>query len=57
MSQDSSKVLDCKVCMVPHDEDIHNATLAVKHWFAWHVTKNFEDVEPEPEAEVADSAA
>lgn len=59
MTQNASKVPDCKVCLVPHDDDIHEATLAVKRWFAWQVTKHFNDYEPEPEAqaEMAGTAA
>ena len=43
MSQHSSKVPDCKVCLVPHDEEIHLATLSVRRWFCDQVTKNFAD--------------
>jgi len=57
MSHDSSKVPDCKICLVPHDEDIHSATLAVKRWFAWQVTKHFEDSVPEEQVVVAGTAA
>ena len=57
MSHDSSKVPDCKICLVPHDEDIHSATLAVKRWFAGQVTKHFEDSSPEQAVEVAGTAA
>ena len=57
MNQDSTKVPDCKICMVPHDEDIHSATLAVRRWFGGQVTKHFQDCEPDPEVEVAGTAA
>jgi len=59
MSQNASKVPDCKVCLVAHDEDIHNATLNVHRWFGAEVTKHFEDRQPELEEEVvfAGSAA
>lgn len=32
----------CKVCLVPHDEEIHAATLNVRQWFFDEVTKHFE---------------
>lgn len=36
----------CKVCLVPHDEEIHLATLSVRNWFRDQVTQGFyEDFE------------
>ena len=48
---------DCTVCLVPHDEEIHAATLNVRSWFHEQVTQGFYDepeevevvVEPGPE--------
>ena len=36
---------DCHVCMVPHDEEIHEATLNLREWFRYEVTKYFFDEE------------
>ena len=30
--RDSEKVV-CKICLVPHDEEIHAATLSIHLWF------------------------
>ncbi len=49
----------CKVCLVPHDDEIHAATLSVRNWFHEQVTQGFyEDFEeqsipPEAECQVA----
>ncbi len=51
------KAKDCKVCMMEHDEEIHDATLSVRHWFAWQVTKHFESFPPQGQNEVTDTAA
>jgi hypothetical protein len=40
---------DCTVCLVPHDEEIHAATLNVRSWFHEQVTQGFYDDEPEGE--------
>ena len=37
---------DCAVCLVPHDEEIHAATLNVRSWFHEQVTQGFYDEEP-----------
>ena len=34
---------ECKVCLAPHDDEIHDATLRVKKWFRYHVTRSFVD--------------
>jgi len=34
---------ECHVCMAPHDEEIHAATLSVHEWFRFEVTKYFCD--------------
>ena len=33
---------ECPVCLGPHDEEIHAATLNVRQWFRGEVTKSFE---------------
>jgi hypothetical protein len=33
--------IDCAVCLVPHDEEIHQATLNLREWFHYEVTKYF----------------
>jgi hypothetical protein len=38
-----SDAFDCKVCMVPHDDEIHAATLSLREWFHYEVTKYFFD--------------
>ena len=35
--------VDCHICMVPHDEEIHAATLSLRQWFRFEVTKYFYD--------------
>jgi len=37
MMRDSEKGI-CKVCLVPHDEEIHAATLSIHGWFREQVT-------------------
>ena len=32
----------CKVCLLPHDEEIHEATLAVRSWHRDQVTRHLE---------------
>ena len=36
---------DCPVCYVPHDEDIHQATLRLHRWFHYHVTHRLQQEE------------
>jgi hypothetical protein len=36
-----SIVLECSVCLGPHDEETHAATLSVRRWFRDEVTKSF----------------
>jgi hypothetical protein len=44
---DRKKIMkDCTVCLVPHDDEIHAATLNVRSWFHEQVTQGFYD-EPE----------
>ena len=33
---------DCRICLGPHDEEIHEATLSVRRWFRDEVTKGFD---------------
>ena len=42
---------DCHVCMVPHDDEIHAATLNLHDWFRSEVTKYFFDDIPVEEEE------
>jgi len=37
---------NCRVCMVPHDDEIHQATLNIRKWFHYEVTKYFFDEVP-----------
>jgi hypothetical protein len=48
---------DCDVCMVPHDDEIHAATLSLREWFRYEVTKYFfdDEVAIEEEVEVEES--
>jgi hypothetical protein len=32
---------ECRICLGPHDEEIHAATLSVRRWFREEVTKGF----------------
>jgi len=34
-------VRECSVCLGPHDEETHDATLSVRRWFRDEVTKSF----------------
>lgn len=33
----------CKVCLLPHDEVTHQATLDIRKWHRWQVVKGLED--------------
>ena len=37
------RTADCKVCMVPHDDELHEATLNVRRWFHDEVVRRLED--------------
>ena len=51
MQIDFSELRPCKVCLVPHDDEIHAATLSVREWFHDQVTQGlFDYVEEEYEA-------
>lgn len=58
MNENPIRVRDCKVCLMPHNDEIHAATLNVRQWFGDQVTKNFvpDFVEAEPETEVVTAA-
>jgi len=53
MRRDSTTAPYCKVCLLPHDEEIHAATLSVREWHRWEVVKGFEGVEEDVPAEEA----
>ena len=41
---------ECAVCYSTHDDEIHEATLRIHHWFFSQVTRNFaHDVYVAPE--------
>ncbi len=42
---------DCPICMVPHDDEIHTATLNLREWFRCEVTKYFFDDIPVEEGD------
>jgi len=35
----TTRVRDCKVCYVPHSDEIHDATLRVRNWLRNEVTR------------------
>jgi hypothetical protein len=41
-------IQDCKVCLAPHDEEIHAATDRVLGWFRAQVTEYLHDATDEP---------
>jgi len=46
-----SSACECNVCMVPHDDEIHEATLSLREWFRCEVTKYFFDDIPVEEGD------
>ena len=40
---ENSAECECAVCGAVHDEEIHQATLRIHHWFHHQVTHVFED--------------
>jgi len=44
---------DCKVCQLPHDQELHDAILRLREWHRWEVTKNFQPELIEEEVLVA----
>lgn len=44
---------DCKVCLVEHDEEIHEASVRLHEWLRYKVTRNLgrpEEAEARPNA-------
>jgi hypothetical protein len=39
---------DCKICLAPHDEEIHAATDRVLGWFRGQVTRHLDAAADEP---------
>jgi hypothetical protein len=54
MTKDPARVPVCRICLVEHDPEIHEATLGVRRWFAYEVTKYFAD-EPEEYEELEEA--
>jgi hypothetical protein len=50
----TARVSDCKVCYVAHSDDIHDATLRIRRWLRYEVTRKLtegyapEEVEEDP---------
>lgn len=36
-----ARAAECPVCLGPHDDEIHAATLSVRRWFRGEVTRGF----------------
>ena len=52
MKQELTTSQYCKVCLLPHDDEMHEATLNVRKWHHWQVVKGFvvdEEQTPGPE--------
>lgn len=47
MKHEPSGAPYCKVCLLPHDEETHRATLAIRKWHRWQVIKGLEGSEGE----------
>ncbi len=45
---------ECAVCLIEHDDELHEATLRVRRWFRYEVTLSFEEehleIQESPEA-------
>lgn len=48
MPSETNNPKPCKVCLVPHDAEIHAATLSVHLWFHDQVTQGFYEEVAEP---------
>ena len=35
------RTAECRICLGPHDDEIHDATLSVRRWFRDEVTRGF----------------
>jgi len=53
MNIDAKPVRDCKICCVPHSDDIHEATLSIRQWLREEVTRKLKEFEPEMEQDPA----
>ncbi len=38
---------DCPICLVPHEEQIHAATLSVRQWLRQEVLRRIDGVDPD----------
>jgi hypothetical protein len=38
-----ARVCDCKICYVPHSDDIHEATLRIRRWLRYEVTRKLNE--------------
>jgi len=48
-----ARAVECHICLGPHDEEIHEATLSVRRWFREEVTQSFHPLEIlEPPGEI-----
>ena len=56
MAQQTDKTPDCKVCLIAHDDELHEATLSLRSWHRTQVTKYFVDTEEEEPEEVFTAA-
>lgn len=45
------RVKDCKVCQLPHDEELHAAILRLREWHRQQVIKNFPSEQPVHESD------
>ena len=47
MFQETKRIaeIDCPVCYAVHDEEIHEATLRLRHWFRHYVTRELAEEE------------
>ena len=52
------QVRSCKVCLVEHDPDIHEATIRLREWFRERVKRNlYEETGAYEETDTAPNAA
>jgi len=57
MNHPSIKTPECKVCLTDHDEELHQATLDLREWHRYQVTKYFEYTDVDESPAVAVTAA
>lgn len=49
----TARIIDCKVCSLPHNDEIHEATLRVHRWLRYELMRKLsEGLEPDTEDEV-----